>query len=489
MRPAPRGRDGRGATASSVEGGSRAGVAWGLAFLAGVGALLALSWSRGGHGSPETPLVSGPQVRVAPPPLVPAPEEPTVLVPVRVSFVDSLTGDPLPGARWREQKRLEPSDLTERWDAAWRRSGEAALFPSELEGIVVDPPQGYVALPALVIPSFPIPRARAAVLTVPLDREAIVNLAPGPGFFDESLRLHVAEVEVDGVRLPSEVLQVGDRLRGIPFRSGARLRLVLCYGGGTPGAWCGTGRMEGGGSAPDGLEWVGRMGEDPTTPLVVDPVLPRGAIPAPRFEGGAEPWEETSLVEPGDITPGGGVVDLTVRGTVRVRLLDRSGRPASGVQVAVRSVGGRTDSEGRVTLERVPGGEHVLRVLDEGWVFPLTPVAVAGDQVSEVVARELPGGELEVRVQDADGRPVPCAVLSFRRDDRRSVWDLDERDVRRLDPYVGADGRRVLAHVPPGVLHVRAKVGPRAGQARVEIVDGARRVVTIELPRLPPPPP
>jgi len=168
---------------------------------------------------------------------------------------------------------------------------------------------------------------------------------------------------------------------------------------------------------------------------------------------------------------------------VRVRLLDRSGAPAAGVRVAVRSVRGRTDRDGAVTLEGVPGGDHYLRVLDEGWTFPPMPVTVADAEVSDVVARELVGGDVTVRVQDADGNPIPFAALAFRRDDRRSFWDLDDAGVRRLDPYVDADGRRVFRHVPPGALAIRATVGSRAGTTRVEVVDGGHHVVTITLPR------
>jgi hypothetical protein len=175
------------------------------------------------------------------------------------------------------------------------------------------------------------------------------------------------------------------------------------------------------------------------------------------------------------------VVDLTVHGTVSPAS-SIAPAPPRRAQVAVRSVRGRTDDDGAVTLERVPGGDHFLRVLDEGWAFPPTRVTVAGADVSEVVARELMGGEVEVRVEDSEGLPVPCAVLSFRRNDHRSVWDLNEHGVRRLDAYVGADGRRVLAHLLPGVLHVRARLGTRAGQARVEVTDGGHHVVTITLP-------
>lgn len=466
----------------SLQRSARVGVRVRLAFLGLAAGVVALSW---------------PSAVPGPPSLAPEHDASTGAIPVRVTFVDALTGEPMPSVRWRRRARLEPSDLVTRWEAGWHRSGDAAPLPPPFDDIAVAAPEGYVFFAAHLIPSFPIPRARAAALTVLLDREAIVTLVSRPGDIADSLPFRVTDVEVAGIRLRSDVRRRGDQLRGIPFRRGAELRLVLSFEGGVPGDWCGTGRMEEGPPAESAMEWLGRMGEDPATPILVEPVLPYGALELPYPDLGqpnldlgqpnpevvVEPWEEVTLVEPDELAPRGGMVDLTVRGTVRVRLLDRSGAPALGVRVAVRSVKGRTDRDGAVTLERVPGGDHFLRVLDEGWVFPPMPVTVADAEGSDVVARELVGGEVAVRVQDADGNPIPFAALAFRRDDRRSFWDLDDAGVRRLDPYVDADGRRVFRHVPPGALAVRASFGSRAGTTRVEVVDGGHHVVTITLPR------
>jgi hypothetical protein len=143
----------------------------------------------------------------------------------------------------------------------------------------------------------------------------------------------------------------------------------------------------------------------------------------------------------------------------------------------------RTDAEGRATFARLPAGAVGLRVIDSGWAFPKTRVVIPTDAIADVDVHELTGGTLDVRVVDADGRPVPCASLAFGRADRRFAWDLDDAGVQRLDPLVGADGRRVFAHVPPGTIHVRAAVGTREGRSQVEVTDRGTHVVTVTLPR------
>jgi hypothetical protein len=108
----------------------------------------------------------------------------------------------MPEVRWKPAARLEPSDLSARWEAGWLRSGDAAPLPPPFDGIAVDTPEGYVSFPPALIASLRIPRARSAALTVPLDREAVVRLAPDLGEWVDRIAFRVTEAEVDGSAVP-----------------------------------------------------------------------------------------------------------------------------------------------------------------------------------------------------------------------------------------------------------------------------------------------
>src|SRR5690606_10003479 len=110
--------------------------------------------------------------------------------------------------------------------------------------------------------------------------------------------------------------------------------------------------------------------------------------------------------------------------------------------------------DGRATLEGVREGSATLYVHEAGWLFPPTSVTVVGRQVSEVVVREIVGGDVEIVVRDTDGNPVPFAELDVGRADGQVWHDVDDAGVQRLDPYVDGRGRRLLTHLPPGTLRV-----------------------------------
>ena len=421
-------------------------------------------------------------------------------MPVRVVFVDAVTGRDVPGVRWRARSGPVPKEPTKVVvDAFWHTAGDTAVLPFPFDGIEVAAPQGRVSLRPRVIPCWPVARARSGVLTVPLFPEARVFVtlpadAPDEGFSLASTMVGtVREARIAGTTIPvraSSDTRGPQGLRGIPYLPGEELRLITAWDAGPAGrgTWCGTGTDRADSGIHFETEWIGRLRIGDNLPVLAE--IPRdGQTRTSDLEDERReeetPWTSLHATRPDDDESPAGPLDPTARGAVRVRLLDRTGGPAAGVRVALRTTHLRTDAEGRATFTRFPSGEVGVRVIDSGWAFPKTRVVVQTDAIVDVEVRELSGGTLDVRVVDPDGQPVPCASLAFGREDGRFTWDLDDAGVQRLDALVGADGRRVFAHVPPGTVHVRASVGTREGRSRVEVTDGGTHVVTVTLPRRP----
>ena len=123
-------------------GSIRMGLGLGLTLLGAAAGLVAFFGSRPGERGPETPPASVPPAVPRAPAPSPAQDPAAGAIPVRVTFVDALTGAPMPEVRWKPAARLEPSDLSARWEAGWLRSGDAAPLPPPFDGIAVDTPEG-----------------------------------------------------------------------------------------------------------------------------------------------------------------------------------------------------------------------------------------------------------------------------------------------------------------------------------------------------------
>jgi len=410
----------------------------------------------------------------------PPPPSSAPLLPTRVTFVDALTGREVPGVRWKEPDPRSSSFVFLPREP--RRSGESAYLEVPPAPIVVEPLADWVYLGSRAIPSRRMPRAREGRMTVLLYPEVDVRVEIlGPdGRAAERARVSDAFVAGTTIR-PVVEERAADgtrRLRGIPFLAGETLHLAA--------AWTGPPSdrpvelelpPEPSEEYPAALPgWHGQMPERPDATLRA---LIRLAGPT-----GLRDHNETdndfmiSDVELQDLEP-----DPALLGTVRLQLLDREGKPASGVPVACRGVHGTTDDSGRATLEGVHQGSFPFVVRADGWLFPSTPVTVVGRQVSEVVVREILGGDVEILVRDVDGNPVPFAALEVGRPDSQIWYDVDDAGIQRLDPYVDLRGRRLMTHLPPGTLRVRALLATRQGVGEVEVVDRSRRVLTITVAR------
>ncbi|MBI4601044.1 MAG: carboxypeptidase regulatory-like domain-containing protein [Planctomycetes bacterium] len=142
-----------------------------------------------------------------------------------------------------------------------------------------------------------------------------------------------------------------------------------------------------------------------------------------------------------------------------------TGDPVSGVEVVAFDAGagtgsfarllegmkgmGRTDAEGRFTLQSLPPGEYTLRVMARGYAGARVDGVRVGDRSAPPEARiELERGvTLRARVLDPEGRPVAQA-MAFLRDAEGSLV-LSSRPARS-----GPDGTLAVEGVRPGAYEV-----------------------------------
>ncbi len=128
--------------------------------------------------------------------------------------------------------------------------------------------------------------------------------------------------------------------------------------------------------------------------------------------------------------------------TLRVRLLDPDGAPLAGARIVVEGDrSGRTDADGRVAIEGLPGRALRLEVRVEGgapdadWLRPLADRVEPGE--TEVVLRMRRAHRLDGVVLGPTGRPVPGADLYLTQ--ARQSWITGKTDdagrfTLRMDP-------------------------------------------------------
>jgi hypothetical protein len=164
------------------------------------------------------------------------------------------------------------------------------------------------------------------------------------------------------------------------------------------------------------------------------------------------------------------MTELRLRPLRRVRVLDRRGKPAEGVEVASdqssRAV--ETDAEGRAVLPQLAKARYDTESKGLRWVAPEAELVVpwAGDG-AETVLRLPPVGRLVVidGEHDPDGRPAMLSLGQYHQDIERRMWG----------------GRLTFAHVPANKwIELRLRGGYWAAYERVvSLEEGETRVVTL----------
>jgi len=163
--------------------------------------------------------------------------------------------------------------------------------------------------------------------------------------------------------------------------------------------------------------------------------------------------------------------------SVLVTVLDPGGNPLPKASVEVQGRGsagvGQTNGAGMARLEGLdPARPEVLLVRAPGDLLPETR---EGWMPADTVVRFRAGLTLEVLVQDPSGRPVPGALVIFRREESA------HREERRL---TDATGIARFAQLVPGRVSLRAQLPEdvvRDSRSEEVVADAASGRVTLDL--------
>ncbi|MCB9763586.1 MAG: TonB-dependent receptor [Alphaproteobacteria bacterium] len=198
------------------------------------------------------------------------------------------------------------------------------------------------------------------------------------------------------------------------------------------------------------LPWPGGP---PYTPVDVTLLLlidEQGGVEERSLLQGDEPWASIALEQAAKIrfdpaTEGGVPVAVEVPFTwtfepppVQIRgvLKLESGEPAPRVTVIVGETTLDTDSEGRFSVRELPPGEVVLRIEDANLEVPPVPVTVTPGQLTEL--------ELTARVVGAEN----VAVGVYRRPSRQVVSRTLTAEELRTTPGTMGDPVRAVQNLP-----------------------------------------
>ena len=168
-------------------------------------------------------------------------------------------------------------------------------------------------------------------------------------------------------------------------------------------------------------------------------------------------------------------------GSLRVELRGLDGRSLRDVPVAVLGSSGTTDRAGIATLVGVPAGSRDLTVHDPGRLFEHATALVAADSETRLTVHEIEGGTLELEVVDAEGSPAPFARFTIHSELGPAWIDIDDAGEQRLDPFTDARGRRTCRRISPGKVTVVTDHGDGHAKVEVELRNGESQALRLEL--------
>jgi len=167
-------------------------------------------------------------------------------------------------------------------------------------------------------------------------------------------------------------------------------------------------------------------------------------------------------------------------GTLVLDVQRADGSPAAGARVRVPLPGEhRADAEGRLRLEGLLAGEHVVLLDEPGLVPASETVTVVAETEAGAVLREPVGGTIVLTVKDAAGRTLPFAAVRVGQAAGTPWVDLAPDGEQRLDPYADERGHRVLRRLQPGRVRLDAWWGGRRGTVVATVGDGLTEEVDL----------
>lgn len=213
--------------------------------------------------------------------------------------------------------------------------------------------------------------------------------------------------------------------------------------------------------------------------FVLEEVVPGSVdvfVTAPGFVAST-----TAAVEVGEAKSAAVEVQLERAGTVAGRVTS-GGRPIAGAVVtpAARGRGAaskQTDANGEYVLDQLSTGSHDLMVRKEGYVDGSISINVEAGKETRGDVELSRGRELQVRVVDSDGRPIPLAEV---------MYDKQGRGERPRFPAsmmnTDAEGMYKIAGLSDVTYAVRARKSGYA-EGSVEVNPAVSPTATITLAR------
>ena len=489
---------------------SRRPIAWGIA-LAAIGVLAwLLLRERGGSIDADAERAAGP-ASLEPPPLLgtpdlaasggmsratssaavsstaatapapqtaPATDEKAVETSTVIECVDAVTGEPIalgepatgdvvreyPARKvgfvsvpWPEQRSLhllgDPRRLQPTWIPGFRVFRVPEPYFDAADGRPQSPSRGATGFRA----------------TVPLHRAVNVDLR----FLDEAGR-PTDDVQVDRwssavaggpKRSASPVIDGRVRLERLPFVPGDEISVLLVRPSSREEA-----------SAPDGSSGGYSLAQQrfaATMPASYQPALSFEVTL--RWTGPKHVWRR-GVAKTSKRSEEGRRAAL---GSVRTRVTDPAGAPMPDVVVSVGSRSAATDAYGLALLTDVPIGRSTLYASTAATRIAFREVDVVEGVETSVELQAMVECTVDVTVVDEAERPVPFALLEFDTEGRLPWVDVGEDGTQRLDSFTDRLGHRVCRGVPPGSVPLRASWNGKAGEAKLELRGGDRRVVRI----------
>ena len=338
-------------------------------------------------------------------------------------------------------------------------------------------PDGYVVVARTSQDSKIAFRSTAFRIVQPVHREQAVRVtflgaAGTPTSGGRVVAWRVGDV-FNGTPVVEQTAAGAVRLRGVPFIPGALLRI----------------RCERDPVALAGVEAVPELGEAELSnfesPLRWPiPPSPEEWIDARVLLAAlADPTIRDHNVSDNDLPTEdslAGGPDLGV-GSVRVEARGRDGKPIESVAVSIERRIRTTKEDGVAIFDSVAAGHRRVTVRELGRLFEGVTIFVTANAETRVTMNEIEGGTIQLEVVDADGKPSPFARIGLRLAEWPPWIDIDDAGEQRLDPFTDVRGRRTCARIAPGMVTVTARHGDGHAKAEVELHNGERRALRLEL--------
>jgi hypothetical protein len=175
---------------------------------------------------------------------------------------------------------------------------------------------------------------------------------------------------------------------------------------------------------------------------------------------------------------------------VSIEVVDGAGRPVEGalaMTLGDAGIGGvqlgLTDADGRLSIDRLPSGEHDVALWARGHAPKVAQVMVPPESGSVPLVEMGPGSSLEVSVTGAASEPLEDVALEVSTGRGVDLTDLLSvvTSMGEGGLQTGADGKVALPPLEPGEYRVTARLGELRSTEKVEVHAEEPNALEMEL--------